>query len=471
MPNPAKSLSPPSPAPARDSQQRAPRVLAADDQRPILEALELLLRPEGYAVDAVSSPVLAREALLTDSYDAVLIDLNYTRDTTSGREGLDLLSEIVALDSSLPVIVMTAWGNVELAVEAMRRGARDFIQKPWENERLLNILRTQVELHRALQRAERLAAENRLLQAQGRTEFIASAPSMQPVLEAIARVGPSDANVLITGEHGSGKEVVAQTLHSLSRRAGRPLVAVNTGALAEGVFESELFGHVKGAFTDARADRIGRFELADGGTIFLDEIGNVPIRQQAKLLRVLESGEMERLGSSRSRRVDVRVISATNTDLQAACAAGQFREDLLFRLNTVEIHVPPLRERRDDIPALAVHFLRRYAGRYRREIGGFEDSALQVLLQYSWPGNVRELEHTLERAVLMCRGQEIQPADLGLNLLRPQGQSVDDLSLESVEALLIRKALQRFQGNVSQAAEALGLSRGALYRRMEKYGL
>ena len=471
MPNVAKSLSPLSPASSHDSQSRAPRVLAADDQRPILEALELLLRPQGYAVDAVSSPVLAREALATEFYDAVLIDLNYTRDTTSGREGLDLLSEIVALDSSLPVIVMTAWGNVELAVEAMRRGARDFIQKPWENERLLNILRTQVELHRALQRAERLAAENRLLQAQGRAEFIASAPSMQPVLEAIARVGPSDANVLITGEHGSGKEVVAQTLHALSMRAGRPLVAVNTGALAEGVFESELFGHVKGAFTDARTDRIGRFELADGGTIFLDEIGNVPIRQQAKLLRVLESGEMERLGSSRSRRVDVRVISATNTDLQAACAAGQFREDLLFRLNTVEIHVPPLRERKDDIPALAVHFLRRYAARYRRQIGGFEDSALQVLLQYSWPGNVRELEHTLERAVLMCRGQEIQPADLGLNLLRPQVQNLDDLSLESVEALLIRKALQRFQGNVSQAAEALGLSRGALYRRMEKYGL
>jgi DNA-binding NtrC family response regulator len=470
MPTSAKSPAPQSPVSSRDSRDRAPRVLAADDQRPILEALELLLRPQGYAVDTASSPVLAREALSTEFYDAVLIDLNYTRDTTSGREGLDLLSEIVALDSSLPVIVMTAWGNVELAVEAMRRGARDFIQKPWENERLLNILRTQVELHRALQRAEWLAAENRLLQAQGRAEFIASAPSMQPVLEAIARVGPSDANVLITGEHGSGKEVVAQTLHALSLRAGRPLVAVNTGALAEGVFESELFGHVKGAFTDARTDRIGRFELADGGTIFLDEIGNVPIRQQAKLLRVLESGEMERLGSSRSRRVDVRIISATNTDLQAACAAGQFREDLLFRLNTVEIHVPPLRERRDDIPALGVHFLRRYASRYRRQIGGFEDSALQTLLQYSWPGNVRELEHTLERAVLMCRGQEIQPADLGLNLLRPQVQSLDDLSLESVEALLIRKALQRFQGNVSQAAEALGLSRGALYRRMEKYG-
>jgi len=336
------------------------RILAADDQEHILEALDLLLHPQGYRVDKVRSPALVREALRSNSYDAVLIDLNYTRDTTSGQEGLDLLSEIVALDATVPVIVMTAWANVELAVEAMRRGARDFVQKPWENERLVSILRTQVELHRALQQAARLEAENRLLRAEGRPEFIATAPAMQPVLETIARVGPSDANVLITGEHGTGKEVVAQTLHALSARANRPLVAVNTGAIPDGVFESELFGHVKGAFTDARTDRIGRFELADGGTIFLDEIGNVPLRQQAKLLRVLESGEIERVGSSRARRVNVRVLSATNTDLPAACTSGQFREDLLFRLNTVEIRVPALRRghqrhcprgRRQHVPA------------------------------------------------------------------------------------------------------------------------
>jgi DNA-binding NtrC family response regulator len=448
-----------------------PRVLAADDQQHVLEAIELLLRPQGYEVETVRSPALVREALATESYDAVLIDLNYTRDTTSGREGLDLLSEIVSLDSSTPVIVMTAWANIELAVEAMRRGARDFIQKPWENQRLLAILRTQVELRRALQQAERLTAQNRLLQAEGRPEFIATAAPMQPVLEAITRVGPSDANILITGEHGTGKEVVARTLHAVSHRASRPMIAVNTGALSEGVFESELFGHVKGAFTDARTDRIGRFELADGGTVFLDEIGNVPYRQQATLLRVLETSEIERVGSSRTRRVDVRVISATNTDLRAACDSGQFREDLLFRLNTVEIHVPALRERREDIPALALHFLARYASRYRRDVQGFEAPALQLLMQYSWPGNVRELEHTLERAVLMCRGSEIQRADLGLDLSRQQSQNLEELSLESVEAILIRKALQRSQGNVSQAAETLGLSRGALYRRMEKYGL
>ena len=452
-------------------QANRPRILAADDQQHILEAIELLLKPQGYDIDVARLPELVREALSSTSYDAVLIDLNYTRDTTSGQEGLGLLSDIVAIDNTLPVVVMTAWGNVELAVEAMRRGARDFVQKPWENERLLSILRTQVELHRALQRAERLAAENRLLSVQGRPQFIATAPSMIPVLEAITRFAPSDANVLITGEHGTGKEVVARTIHMLSLRSSRQLVAVNTGGLAEGVFESELFGHVKGAFTDARTDRIGRFELADGGTIFLDEIGNVPMRQQSKLLRVLESGEIERVGSSRSKRIDVRLISATNSDLQAACQAGQFREDLLFRLNTVEIHLPALRERREDIPVLALHFLSHYASRYRRVIRGLDPAALQALMRYAWPGNVRELEHTLERAVLMCRTEQLQASDLGLGLQRSPAQNLEDLSLEAVETILIRKALQRFQGNVSQAAEALGLSRGALYRRMEKYGL
>ena len=448
-----------------------PRILAADDQQHVLEAIELLLKPQGYRVDVVRSPELAREALTSAQYDAVLIDLNYARDTTSGQEGLDLLSSIIAQEGTLPVIVMTAWGNVELAVEAMRRGARDFIQKPWENERLLSILRTQVELHRALQDAERLSAENRLLSAQGRPEFIATSLSMVPVLEVVTRIAPSDANVLITGEHGTGKEVVARTIHALSLRKDKPLIAVNTGGLAEGVFESELFGHVKGAFTDARTDRIGRFELADHGTIFLDEIGNVPFRQQAKLLRVIESGEMERVGSSRGKKVDVRVVSATNTDLKAACEQGQFREDLLFRLNTVEIHLPALRERREDIPALAMHFLSQYASRYRRPVRTIDPIALQTLLQYSWPGNVRELEHTMERAVLMCRTEQIQLGDLGLGSQKAQAPNLEELSLEGVESILIRKALQRFQGNVSQAAEALGLSRGALYRRMEKYGL
>jgi DNA-binding NtrC family response regulator len=456
---------------AKEEKESPYKLLIADDQPHILEALHLLLKPEGYQVEMVRMPALVLEALAHESFDGVLIDLNYTRDTTSGQEGLDLVARIKEIDAQLPIVVMTAWGNIDLAVEAMRRGAGDFIQKPWENARLLSILRTQMELHRSQKRTQWLEAENRILRAPGAPDFIASAPAMRPVLETVSRVGPSDANVLITGEHGTGKEIVAQTLHRLSSRKDRTLVAVNTGALPEGTFESELFGHVKGAFTDAHADRIGRFELASGGTLFLDEIANIPMRQQAKLLRVLETGELERVGSSKTQKVNVRMLSATNADLRTECAAGRFREDLLFRLNTVEINLPPLRDRREDIPALAAHFLSRYAARYRRTIHGLEPGALQMMLNYGWPGNVRELDHTIERAVLMARGERIEAANLGLNAQRGVAQSMDEMSLEAVEAILIRKALSRANGNVSHAADALGLSRGALYRRIEKYGL
>ncbi|MGH9813484.1 MAG: sigma-54-dependent transcriptional regulator, partial [Candidatus Acidiferrales bacterium] len=321
------------------------RVLVADDQPDIVESLRLLLKAEGFQIETADSPGGILSALERRDFDLVLMDLNYARDTTSGVEGLDLLSRIQALDSTLPVVTMTAWGSVELAVEVMRRGARDFVQKPWENARLLSIVRTQVELAQALRQGQRLEAENQLLRSEGRATLIAESPAMKPALQLIARVGPSDANVLISGEHGTGKEVVARMLHSLSPRAQNSMVAVNVGGLSEGVFESELFGHVKGAFTDARADRVGRFELADSGTLFLDEIANLSLNLQAKLLRVLETGEIERVGSSKKRHVDVRVICATNVDLRDAVTAGQFREDLLFRLNTVEIHLPPLRER------------------------------------------------------------------------------------------------------------------------------
>ncbi len=447
------------------------RLLIADDQRDVLEALRLLLKPEGFAVETATSPSGVLDALGLREFDAVLIDLNYTRDTTSGQEGLDLLSRIQAVDSTLPVIVMTAWSSVDLAVEAMRRGARDFVQKPWENARLLSVLRTQLELGGALRRSQRLEAENRLLRAEGLPKFIANAESMQPVLRLISSIGPSDANVLVTGEHGSGKEVVARTLHALSNRASRPLVAVNTGGLPEGIFESELFGHVKGAFTDAKTDRIGRFELAHGGTLFLDEIANIPISQQAKLLRVLESGEMERVGSSQTRRVDVRIISATNADLNQEVAAGRFRQDLLFRLNTVEIQLPALRDRRQDIPPLATYFLSRYAERYRKPVKTFDPPAMQAMLEYSWPGNVRELDHAVERAVLLSSGEAVRSSDLSLKAPQAGTQRLEELSLEEVESLLIRKAVDRYGGNISQAAEALGLSRSALYRRLQKYGI
>jgi DNA-binding NtrC family response regulator len=353
----------------------------------------------------------------------------------------------------------------------MRRGAKDFMQKPWENARLLAILRTQIELSQALRKSQRLEAENRLLRADGRPVMIAESAAMRPVMDLIARVGPSDANVLITGDHGTGKEVVARTLYALSPRSGRPLVTVNAGGLPEGVFESELFGHVKGAFTDAKSDRVGRFELADGGTLFLDEIANVPMNLQAKLLRALETGELERVGSSTTRRVDVRIISATNADVQNEVTAGRFREDLLFRLNTIEIHLPPLHERKEDISILAHHFLRQSAQRYRKQLEGFEPVALQVLMDHPWPGNIRELDHSIERAVLLAEGPQVRAGDLGLRPAREASLRLDEMSIEDVERVLIQKALARFGGNVSHASKALGLSRSALYRRLQKYSL
>jgi len=451
----------------------APRVLIADDQRDVLESLRLLLKGEGYQIEAVTSPAAVFTAVEAGDFDCLLMDLNYARDTTSGEEGLNLLARLQSLDNTLPVVVMTAWGSVELAVEAMRRGARDFIQKPWENARLISILRTQIELSQALRQGLRLEAENRLLRAEGRPQLIAESRAMQPVRELIARVGPSDANVLVTGEHGTGKEIAAQTLHALSTRASKPMVTVNAGGLSEGIFESELFGHVRGAFTDAKADRIGRFELADGGTLFLDEIANLPQAQQAKLLRVLESGEFERVGASRARRADVRVIAATNADIQAEVKAGRFREDLLFRLNTVEIRLPPLRERRADVPLLAAHFQRRYAARYHKAAKEFAPDAMELLLRHSWPGNVRELDHAVERAMLMAEGGRVQARDFGLggNAGGDGAAALEQMSLEDVERVLIQKALTRAAGNVSDAAKALGLSRSALYRRLKRHGL
>ena len=446
------------------------RVLISDDQADVLEALRLLLKPEGYVIDTASSPAQVVRALELKDYDVILIDLNYSRDTTSGEEGLDLLSRIRLADEALPVVVMTAWGSVEVAVEAMRRGARDFVQKPWDNERLLTIVRTQTALGRAIRLGRRLELANQALMADGRSPLLAESVAMRPVLDVIARVGPSDANVLISGENGTGKSLVAHALHAVSGRATRPMVTVNAGGMAEGIFESELFGHVRGAFTDAKVDRVGRFELADGSTLFLDEIANVPSSQQAKLLRVIESGEFERVGSSKTRKVDVRIVSATNADLNAEVEAGRFRQDLLFRLNTIDIHLPPLRDRREDIPLLARHFLHQHTQRYRKSITGFDPAALQVLMEHRWPGNVREIDHAIERAVLMAQGSIVRASDLGLRVEGMPSGRLEDMSLEEVEAFLIKKAMARY-GNVSHAARALGLSRSALYRRLERYKL
>jgi DNA-binding NtrC family response regulator len=450
------------------------RIAIADDSADVLIALKLLLKPAGFSVLEARSPKELLALVGRDEFDIALIDLNYTRDTTSGGEGLDLLMEIVRLDSLLPVVVMTGWGSIDIAVEAVRRGARDFVQKPWDNLSLVTILRTQAQLSRALRVNQRLQRRNELLESPLPVNLIAQSAAMRPVLDLIRRIGPSTANVLITGEHGTGKEVAARALHALSPRASRPMICVNAGSIPEALFESEMFGNVRGAFTGASTDRPGRFELADQGTLFLDEIGNLPVSQQAKVLRALETGEFERLGSPKLRRADVRLISATNADLTSAVAAGNFREDLLFRINTVRIHLPPLRDRAEDILLLAHSFLQRYTAKYAREIEGFDASAVEAIQAHRWPGNVRELEHVLERGVLLAQSAQITSADLGLTPFAAvrQGQAAQaSFNLEDNERELIRRALDACQNNVVDAARVLGLSRSGLYRRLQKFGM
>ncbi|HEY7001379.1 MAG TPA: sigma-54 dependent transcriptional regulator [Candidatus Udaeobacter sp.] len=446
------------------------RILIADDQRDVLEALRILLKSEGYQTEAATSLAGIFNALEKKEYALLLMDLNYARDTTSGQEGLSAIPKIQQIDSTLPIVVMTAWATVELAVEAMKLGARDFVTKPWDNQRLLAIVRTQIELASALRRGRKLEAENELLRGT-MPSLIAQSPAMRPVVEMISRVAPSDANILITGENGTGKSLIARAIHALSPRTSHAMITVNMGGLSETLFESELFGHVKGAFTDAKTDRAGRFELADESTLFMDEIANIPLAQQAKLLRVIETGDFERVGSSKTLHANVRIISATNSNLENEVAASRFRQDLLFRLNTIRIALPPLRDRRDDIMALANSFIRQHAEHYRKQIAGFDETARERLLQHRFPGNVRELDHIIERAVLMAQDQQIRASDLGLTNGGGESRNLEEMSLEEVEAFLIKKALARNDGNARKAAEALGLSRSAFYRRLQQYGL
>ncbi|MDX2111906.1 MAG: sigma-54 dependent transcriptional regulator [Verrucomicrobiota bacterium] len=457
-----------------------PRVLIADDQPDILVALRFLLKGEGCYAKTVSSPLEAVSAISAESFDLALIDLNYARDTTSGQEGMDLIRRLKNLEPNLPIVVMTAWATVDLAVECMRRGAADFIQKPWDNARVIAIIKNQTDLFRARNRRDVLEDETRVLRGPKMTDFLAESDAMKRILDVVERVAESDANILVTGENGSGKGVIARLIHDRSNRADKPFIAVNMGGIAAGVAESELFGHVKGAFTDAKADRAGRFEMADGGTLFMDEIANVPTDQQNKLLRVIETGDFERVGSSKTRRVNVRLISATNADLDKEVATSRFRQDLLFRINTIHLHLPPLRERVEDIPLLARHFLKVHSAKYKKTLGGFAKDALTALRAHRWPGNVRELEHCIERAVLFTRGPEIVATDLGLRATEPaaaeppaDGQLpsvLDNMSFEDLEKYLIQRTLKRHD-NVSAAAEALGVSRSAFYRRLQKYGL
>jgi DNA-binding NtrC family response regulator len=438
------------------------RVLVGDDQPDILSGLRLLFRAEGIDGLFVSSPAEVLSAVQAEDIDVALIDLNYTRDTTSGLEGLDLLARVRQLEPELPVVVMTAWASVPTAVEAMRRGARDYVEKPWTNEDLLARLQKHAASARAGAKQQPSPGEPAEL-----PPLFANSPAMAKLSNVIERVAPSAASVLVTGEHGSGKDVVARWIHARSRRRAGPFVPVNVGALAAGVFESELFGHVRGAFTGAVSDRAGCFELADGGTLFLDEIGTLSLDHQAKLLRALQSGEFSPVGSSKVRRADVRIVSATNASLAEEVAAKRFREDLLYRLNTVELAVPPLRDRPEDIFPLADYLLQSMALRYGRSDLSLSAASRALLSAHGWPGNIRELAHALERGALMTPTGLIEPDDLAIAGVAQGPRSLDSMTLQDAERYLVERALLRAGGNAGEAARALGLSRSAFYRRLQ----
>lgn len=450
-------------------------ILIADDDKNIQVALRLLLKNESYSTEAVSTPDEIIAALNCRPYSLLLIDLNFQRDTTSGAEGLSLLPRIRAIDPDLPIVVMTGWGSIDIAVEAMRNGANDFIEKPWKNSRLITTVSNLIELQGGRRTTARLREENNALRKERtQSNWIAESPAMEQIMNVVDQVAEASINILITGENGTGKSQLAVRIHERSLRSDRPFVTVNMSAIPEGLFESELYGHTRGAFTDARTDRIGRFEIAEGGTLFMDEIGNLPPSQQSKLLHVLETGQFQKLGSSQTRCADVRIITATNAHLPTLINEGNFRQDLLYRLNGIEIRLPPLRERKVEILCIAEASLRRHSLKYGRSIEGFTERAQAALLAYKWPGNLRELDHVVERATLLAQRNHLDVGDLGLQpSMASNGLPTDrweDLTLEEAEKQLLQIALRKHTGGVAAAAKTLGISRSALYRRLEKHG-
>jgi len=454
----------------------AGKILVIDDDEDVLVAARLFLKQHFTVVHTEDNPENIPHLLVNENYDVILLDMNFKQDVTSGSEGFFWLDKILGLDSSVVVILITAYGDVELAVRAIKEGASDFVLKPWQNEKLLATLSSAMNLRRSRLEVDRLKSRQMQLSADIDNryhEMIGVCDSMQKVFSAIEKVAVTDANVLILGENGTGKELVARALHRGSDRFNEVFIGVDMGAIAETLFESELFGYMKGAFTDARENRPGRFEVASGGTLFLDEIGNLSPSMQAKLLRVLETRKVTRLGSNKSIDIDIRLICATNMDIYKMVSENEFRQDLLYRVNTVEITLPPLRERSEDIPLLMDHFISLFGKKYKKKIKNVSTSALKKLQKYHWPGNIRELRHSIERAVILSESENLQPSDFLFpeSDKKTNGVVFENYNLDNVEKTVIRKALIKHNGNISHAADELGLTRTSLYRRMEKYGL
>ncbi len=452
------------------------KILAIDDNEDILFAVKLLLKNHVELIQTETDPSVIPELLHENVYDVILLDMNFTQDAISGQEGFNWLEKIMEIDPDAVVVFITAYGDAEKAVKAIKSGATDFILKPWQNEKLLATISSAIRLRRSKSEATDLRKKQKeisAIQDQPFHEFIGNSPEMQQVFTTIKKVAKTDANILILGENGTGKELVARALHRNSLRKDEVFINVDLGSIAETLFESELFGYVKGAFTDAKKDKPGRFEIASGGTLFLDEIGNLSLPMQAKLLTVLERREITRVGATKSKPIDVRLICATNNDIHQMVGQESFRQDLLYRINTVEIHLPPLRERITDIPLLAEHFIGIYSKKYRKKIKGINSEAMKKLSQYQWPGNVRELQHAIERAIIMSDSDTLQPDDFILSSRKDKvGElELDTYNLDDIEKTVIEKVLKQNQGNISQAASMLGLTRTSLYRRMEKYGL
>lgn len=452
------------------------RILVVDDDNDVLQAAKLFLKQHVEKVDTEKNPKSVPNLLKNYDYDLILLDMNFTEDVSSGEEGFYWLKKIHEIDPALALVLITAYGDVEKAVKAVKMGATDFVLKPWQNEKLLATVHSALNLTESRREVDVLRTRQKQLNEdidQHYQDIIGRSTAMNKVFQTIEKVAKTDANVLITGENGTGKELVARALHRRSDRSDEVFISVDMGAIPENLFESELFGHTKGAFTDAKEKRAGRFEIASGGTLFLDEIGNLPLQLQPKLLSVIETRKVTRVGSNKAINIDIRLICATNVQIQEMVQNDEFRQDLLYRINTIEIQLPPLRERTEDISLLAEHFLKQYARKYNKQITNISESALNKLVSYSWPGNVRELQHAVERAVIMTDHTILQPEDFLLTSLSADEEQMvfDNYNLEDVEKTVIRKALDKHEGNISKSADELGLTRASLYRRMEKYGL